>query len=192
MTPPLATFDDNTLISMTLAGKPECFAVLMDRHLFAVKRHVASMLRNTMDADDLVQEILLKVWRNLSTFRSEASFRTWMTRVAINVVLQWYRRDRYRSRCHSPDNLDAFASFCDTPHHHLARAEAIRHVRGALARLPEKYREVLVLREFDQLSMRETAESVQASVPAVKSRLFRARVLLTASLRRSTREARAA
>jgi RNA polymerase sigma factor (sigma-70 family) len=192
MTPPLATFDDNTLISMTLAGRPECFTVLMDRHLFAVKRHVASMLRNTMDADDLVQEVLMRVWRNLSTYRSEASFRTWMTRVAINEVLQWYRRERYHSRCHSPEDLDALASFCDTPHHHLARAEAIRKVHKALARLPEKYREVLVLREFDQLSIRETAQSLQASVPAVKSRLFRARALLTASLRRSTGEARAA
>ena len=189
MTPPLATFDDNTLISMTLAGQPECFAVLMDRHLFAVRRHVLSMLRNTMDADDLVQEVLLKVWRSLSTFRSEASFRTWMTRVAINEVLQWYRRERHRSRCQSPDDLDTFASFCDNPHHHFARAEAAQHVRKALARLPEKYREVLVLREFDQLSVQETAHSVQASVPAVKSRLFRARVLLSASLRRSDAKA---
>jgi RNA polymerase sigma-70 factor, ECF subfamily len=97
MTPPLATFDDNALISMTLAGQPECFAVLMDRHLFAVKRQVFSMLRNTIDADDLVQEVLLKVWRSLSTFRSEASFRTWMTRVAINEVLQWYRRERHHA-----------------------------------------------------------------------------------------------
>jgi len=188
MMPPLATFDDNTLISMTLAGQPEGFTVLMDRHLFAVRRHVLSMLRNTMDADDLVQEVLLKVWRSLSTFRSEASFRTWMTRVAINEVLQWYRRERHRSRCQSPDNLDAFASFCDSPHHDFDRAETAQRVRKALARLPEKYREVLVLREFDQLSMQETAHSIQASVPAAKSRLFRARALLSSSLQRSTRQ----
>jgi RNA polymerase sigma-70 factor, ECF subfamily len=186
MTPPLATFDDDTLISMTLAGRPECFAVLMDRHLLAVKRQVLSMLYNTIDADDLVQEVLLKAWRSLSTFRSEASFRTWITRVAINEVLQWYRRERHRSRCQSPDDFDTFASLCDSPHHHFARAEAAQRVRKALARLPEKYREVLVLREFDQLSVQETAHSLQASVPAVKSRLFRARILLSASLRRST------
>jgi RNA polymerase sigma-70 factor (ECF subfamily) len=192
MTPPLTTFDDKTLISMTLAGQPECFAVLMDRHLLAVRRLVVSMLRNSVEADDIVQEVLLKVWRNLSKYRSEASFRTWMTRVAINEALQSFRRNRYHSRCQSPDDLDAMASFCESPHHHLARAEAIRHVHKALAGLPEKYRKVLELRELDQLSMRETAESVQASVPAVKSRLFRARVLLNASLRRSTRETRAA
>jgi RNA polymerase sigma-70 factor (ECF subfamily) len=185
MTPQFATFDDNTLIRMTLSGQPECFAVLMDRHLHAVKRHVIAMLHNTVDADDLVQEVLLKVWRSLSSFRSEASFRTWMTRVAINEVLQWYRRERRRSRHQSPDDLDSFPSFCDTPHHHFARAEARQHVRRALARLPRKYREVLVLREFNELSMRETAHSVRASIPAVKSRLFRARALLSSSLQQS-------
>src|SRR5580704_12039417 len=128
MTPPLATFDDKTLISMTLAGQPECFTVLMDRHLFVVRRYVVSMLRNAMDADDIIQEVLLKVWRNLSAFRSEASFRTWMTRVAINEVLQLYRRERYHSRCQAADNLDDFASFCETPYQHLARAETTRAV----------------------------------------------------------------
>jgi RNA polymerase sigma-70 factor (ECF subfamily) len=192
MTPSLAKFEDNTLIKMALAGQTECFTVLMDRHLFIVKRTIHSMVRNATDADDLIQEVLLKVWRNLSTFRSEASFRTWMTRVAINEALQLYRRERYHSRCQVADNLDAFASFWDTPHQHFDRTETTQTVRKAMARLPEKYRRVLVLREFEQLSMRETAESLQASVPAVKSRLFRARALLTASLRRSTQEACAA
>jgi RNA polymerase sigma-70 factor (ECF subfamily) len=192
MTPPLATFEDNTLINMALAGQTECFTLLVDRHLSAVKRQVISMVRNNTDADDLVQEVLLKVWRNLSTFRSEASFRTWMTRVAINEVLQSYRRQRYHSCCLPADDLDTFASVCDTPHQYLSRAETSNRVRRAVAKLPDKYRQVLVLREFDQLSLRETAKSLQASIPAVKSRLFRARVLLSAALRRPDARALAA
>jgi RNA polymerase sigma-70 factor (ECF subfamily) len=192
MTPSLAKFEDNTLIKMALAGQTECFTVLMDRHLLIVKKTIYSMVRNATDADDLIQEVLLKVWRKLSTFRSEASFRTWMTRVAINEALQLYRRERYHSRCQAADDLDAFASLWDTPHQDLDRTETTQTVRKAMAKLPEKYRRVLVLREFEQLSMRETAKSLQASVPAVKSRLFRARTLLTASLRRSTPKARAA
>jgi RNA polymerase sigma-70 factor (ECF subfamily) len=172
MTPSLATFEDNALIKMALAGQTECFTVLMDRHFFTVKRTIRSMVWNTTDADDIIQEVLLKVWRNLSTFRSEASFRTWMTRVAINEALQLFRRERYHSRCQSAHNLDAFASFWDTPHQHLDRRETTQTVRKAMARLPEKYRRVLVLREFEQLSLLETAESLQTSVPAVKSRLF--------------------
>src|ERR1700722_17106904 len=92
MTPTLAAFDDSTLIDLTLAGRAECFAILMDRHLVALKRCIGSMVQNA-DAEDLLQDALLKIWRGLSTFRSESSFRTWMTRVAINEVLQSYRRD---------------------------------------------------------------------------------------------------
>src|ERR1700692_2986063 len=124
MTPSLVTLEDNTLIKMALAGQTECFTVLMDRHLFIVKKTILSMVRNATDADDLIQEVLLKVWRNLSTFRSEARFRPWMTQVAINEALQLYRRERYHSRCQAAFNLDAFASFWDTPHQHLDRTEA--------------------------------------------------------------------
>jgi RNA polymerase sigma-70 factor (ECF subfamily) len=81
MTPSIATFEDNTLIELTLAGQAECFTILMDRHLAAVKRHIGSTAPNATDVEDILQEVLLKVWRHLSTFRSESSFRTWMTRL---------------------------------------------------------------------------------------------------------------
>ena len=99
MTRPLARFEDSTLIKLALEGQTECFAVLMDRHLIAVRKRIASMVGNATDAEDLLQEVLLKVWRHLSTFRSESSFRTWMTRVAINEALQFYRRERCRPTC---------------------------------------------------------------------------------------------
>lgn len=84
MTPPLASFEDSVLIKLALAGQSECFTVLMDRHIVSVKRCIGSMVRSAADAEDLVQDVVLKVWRHLSTFRPESSFRTWLTRVAIN------------------------------------------------------------------------------------------------------------
>src|SRR5271169_2908119 len=92
---PLATFEDSALIKLALEGQTECFTVLTNRHLPAVRRRIASIVPNTTDADDLLQEVLLKVWRHLSTFRSESTFRTWMTRVAINVALQSYESRKY-------------------------------------------------------------------------------------------------
>jgi RNA polymerase sigma-70 factor (ECF subfamily) len=192
MTQPPATFEDNTLIKMALDGKADCFAVLMDRHLYAVRRRIAPMVSNATDADDLVQEVLFKVWRRLSTFRFEASFRTWITRIAINEALHAYRRQKYHSRCQARENLDELASAFESPHQSLTRVETSRTVHRALAGLPEKYRQVLILREFDQLSIREMAKSLDASLPAVESRLFRARVLLSSSLKRSNRQAPAA
>src|SRR4029077_3243599 len=78
MAPPLATFEDSALIKLALEGQTECFTVLTNRHLHAVRRRIASIVPNTTDADDLLQEVLLKVWRHLSTFRSESTFRTLM------------------------------------------------------------------------------------------------------------------
>jgi len=183
MTPSIATFEDNTLIKLTLAGQAECFTILMDRHLAAVKRHIGSTAPNATDVEDILQEVLLKVWRHLSTFRSESSFRTWMTRVAMNEVLQSYRRKRCNRLCQAPGDLDAFASYGESPHQSFASVEETKTVRSAVAGLPAKYRQVLILRDIEQLSTGETAESLQSSIPAVKSRLFRARRMLLEALK---------
>ena len=139
------------------------------------------MVRNQTDADDLLQEVLLKVWHHLSTFRSESSFRTWMTRVAINETLQSYRRRQRRPICRTFGDFDSFASHYESPLQSLTRAEAIQLVRKAVGQLPAKYRQALILREFEQLSLGEIAQSLHSSIPAVKTRLFRARLMLQQS-----------
>jgi RNA polymerase sigma-70 factor, ECF subfamily len=186
MTPPLASFEDSVLIELALAGQSECFTVLMDRHLVAVKRCIGSMVRNAADSEDLVQEVVLKVWRHLSTYRSESSFRTWLTRVAINEALQSYRRQRREPLCRALGDFDALASHAESPHQSYARIEMAQAVHGAVAELPAKYRQVLTLRDLEELSAQETALRLQSSIPTVKSRLFRARLMLLATLRRST------
>jgi RNA polymerase sigma-70 factor (ECF subfamily) len=186
MSPALAAVEDSALIEMALAGQSECFTLLMDRHLGAVRRRVRSMVRSAADLEDLLQEVLLKVWLHLSTFRSESSFRTWMTRVAINEALQANRREQCRPpRSQELRDLDTFTSAVESPYRSLARREAIQAVRNAVMKLPAKYRQVLILRDLDQLDTLETAQSLQASVPAVKTRLQRARLMLLARLQRS-------
>jgi RNA polymerase sigma factor (sigma-70 family) len=181
MAPPLAAFEDSALIKLALAGHTECFAALTDRHLPAVRRRIGSMVQNATDTEDVVQEVLLKVWRHLSTFRSESTFRTWLTRVAINEAIQ-YRRGQRKPLQESTWNLDALASPSDSPLQSLTRAETTQVVRKAVVELPAKYRQVLILREFEQLSMREIAQSLHSSIAAVKTRLFRARLMLLAAL----------
>jgi RNA polymerase sigma-70 factor (ECF subfamily) len=180
----LGTFEDSALIKMVLAGQTECFAVLMNRHLPAVKRRIRTIVQNSTDTEDVVQEVLLKVWSHLSTFRAESSFRTWMTRVATNEALQSYRRERRGPICQTLVDLNTFASPNESPLQSLARTETRRVVRNAVVGLPAKYRQVVILREFEQLSVRETAESLTTSVPSVKTRLFRSRLMLLAALQR--------
>jgi RNA polymerase sigma-70 factor, ECF subfamily len=184
MTESLASFDDSALIKGALAGRVECFTVLMSRHLGAVKRRVVPMMQNAADVEDLLQEVALKVWQHVSTFRSESSFRTWMTGIAINEVLQSYRQSRRRPVCWEFIDHDACACPAESPYHLLAQAERDRAVRAAIATLPEKYRQILILRNFELLSTRDTAEYLQLPVPTVKSRLFRARLRLLNALQR--------
>jgi RNA polymerase sigma-70 factor (ECF subfamily) len=177
--------EDTTLIKLAVAGDAECFAVLMNRHLSALKRCIGSMSRDPTDADDVLQDVLLKLWRSLPSFRSESTFRTWMTRVAINEVLQRYRRQKQSRLCQAFENLDSFPASDDSPHRSLVRRETAKKVRNAVAELPEIYRQVLVLRDFEQFSFQETAQSIGSSVACVKSRHLRARLMLSAILRGS-------
>lgn len=176
---------DAILIQSALAGQTECFAILIERHKEAVTKRIRSMIRNKTDEDDLVQEVFLKAWRHLAGFRAEASFRTWITRVATNEVLQRYRRERRSPLCPSPTDLDAFASPDELPDQWLARVETGQTVRNAIAELPAKYRQIIVLRDLKQLSVRETAQSMQIGVPLVKTRLFRARAKLSVALQKN-------
>jgi RNA polymerase sigma-70 factor (ECF subfamily) len=185
MTPPPTTLADSGLIKLALAGEPECFAALMDRHLAVIKKRIRSMVQNQADSDDLAQEVVLKVWRRLSTFRWESSFRTWMTRVAINEVLQAYRQHQRLPVYEVPGDFAAVPSTADSPHQALVRVEEIQAVRNAVVELPRKYRQVLILHEFEELSLLETAQRLQSTVPAVKTRLFRARRMLLVALKRS-------
>jgi RNA polymerase sigma-70 factor (ECF subfamily) len=142
------------------------------------------MVRNTNDAEDLLQEVFLRVWCRLSTFRSESTFRTWIIRVATNEVLQSYRREQRRPLFQATSDLDFLPSPAESPHQSFARVEAKQVVRRAVLGLPSKYRQVLVLRDLQELDERETAQWLKLSIPAVKTRLFRARLMLSAALQR--------
>jgi RNA polymerase sigma-70 factor (ECF subfamily) len=182
MTPSGLTLKDNNLVELALAGQTECFSVLMNRHAAAVKKYLSPLVRNRWDLDDIVQDTFMKAWVRLSTFRFEASFRTWLMSVALNEALTLYRRRKYRLSCPVIINLEAVPSKCESPHQSFARMEARSKLRIAIQKLPRKYRDVLVLRDLEQFTIRETAKRMNASIPLVKTRLSRARHMLTAAL----------
>jgi len=183
MTPALNACDDSVLIEQVLAGRTECFDVLMDRHMTALRRCIASLVGNVAEAEDILQEVLLKAWRHLAAFRAESSFRTWMSSIAVNEALQSYRRSKCRPSCQPPIDLDSFASSGDSVLASLVKSDTHIRIRRAVESLPEIYRSVLVLRDFEELSSRETAQRLASTVPAVKSRLFRARFMLSKALK---------
>jgi RNA polymerase sigma-70 factor (ECF subfamily) len=180
--PSLSTCADNVLIQMAVEGRSDCFALLMERHLTVIRRLLRLMVSNQADLEDIVQEVLLKVWRRLDSLRSDSSLRPWMISVAINQVRQSYRRAQHRPFCQPIDDFPALASCGETVDQYLVRAEAKEAVHSAVAKLPQKYREVLVLRDLIELDSEETAQRLRMTIPAVKTRLFRARLMLSSSL----------
>ena len=180
---PLAECADAVLIQMAIAGRNDCFSLLMDRHLTAVKKRLRFMVSNEADLEDLVQEILLKAWRYLPTFRSESNVRTWLIRIAINKACQLYRRSKRKGLCEPLHEAIALPE--ESADQQLLRAEAAAALRCAVARLPRKYQDVLMLRDLDELGGEETAKRLHTTVQTVKTRLFRARLMLSTELRKS-------
>jgi RNA polymerase sigma-70 factor, ECF subfamily len=178
MDPPLTALGDSALIKLVLSGRTDCFAVLMNRYRPTVRRRIGSIVPNTADVEDLSQEVFFKIWHHLPTFREESAFGTWVTRIAVNEALNLCRRNDRRPNWQAVEDLDTFASAIESPLQCLARSEARQMLYYAVAKLPVIYKRVLILREFEQFSMEETARCVRSTVPTVKTRLFRARDML--------------
>jgi RNA polymerase sigma factor (sigma-70 family) len=172
------SLDDRALIEMTLAGHSEFFDVLMDRHLCVIRKRVDSMIPNKAEAEDVFQVAQLNIWTHLSSFRFDSSFRTWITRIAINEALQSHRRTR-RGRESDAMDLDRVAASTDCPEQSYARKEMAGTIRRAIRQLPAKFRQIVVLRELRELSVNETARELKSNPQLVKTRLFRARMMLS-------------
>jgi RNA polymerase sigma-70 factor, ECF subfamily len=180
--------DDSALINLLLGGHSECFAMLMDRHLAVVRRRIRGMTRSVSDADDIMQEVQLKIWRHLGSFRAESSFRTWMTSVAVNEARQFYRKEKRFPLVHDCSELPEPASPSESALHACVRGELTERLKAAVERLPAKDEQVVVLHSFQELSLQATAQELQTTIPAVKARVFRAKAALSKALLREFRE----
>src|SRR5579859_4984511 len=171
-----------------------------ERHLFhdlirpserAVYFLLLSLLGNEADAEDAAQETVIKVYRNLHLFRGESQFRTWVLSIARNEGLGRLRKLASRRE----DSLDAeideqtgdytpaiLTSWREVPSEALERKELSELVRKAIADLPEIYRNVILLRDIEEMDVRETAAVLGIKEGAVKVRLHRARALLQRNL----------
>ena len=170
--------EDALLVEETLAGNQLSFQLLVERYqerLFALARHYT---KNPVEIEDVVQESFLKAFRRLDTFHHQSSFYTWIYRIATNTILDFLKR-RGRSPIQSvedpevlarPEPTDGFA-----PNVNIEREEIAEVTHKVLAELPDIFRTVLVMREFEERSYQEIADVLGISIGTVESRLFRAR-----------------
>jgi RNA polymerase sigma-70 factor (ECF subfamily) len=146
------------------------------------------MLGNDADAEDVTQDVLLQVVRKLDTFRGESAFPTWLHRVTVNAALANRRKSANRQETQSPELMDEFASggrasgplrpWSIQPDQAAIDKETQTLIERSIENLPEPFRDVYVLADVEGLPNAEIAEMLDLSVPAVKSRLHRARLAM--------------
>lgn len=177
---------DVELIEAVLAGRESAFAALVDRYKDRVFRLLGRYCRDPVECEDLAQDVFLKVFRKLHTFQHESAFFTWLYRIAVNAATDHLSRASHRRLRLVGDDavLDAGSDRDDNPAAPLMQAELAAVTRSIVASLPEKFRTILVLREFEDLSYTEIAQVLQIQLGTVESRLFRARQRFREALER--------
>jgi RNA polymerase sigma-70 factor (ECF subfamily) len=177
---------EQELIERVQRGQHELFYELVRPYERRVYAAALAILRNESDAEDAVQEAMLKALANIRQFRAEARFSTWLIQITVNEALMRRRRERTVVMEGIDDHRDDeneytprdFADWREIPSEALERKEIRQRLAEALATLDRKYREVFVLRDMEHLNIQETADALGISVASVKTRLLRARLML--------------
>jgi len=182
---------EQVLIRRVQAGDAEAFYQLVRPYERAVFLAAVAIVKNDADAEEVAQEAILKAFKALGRFRQEAKFSTWLIQIAINEAKMRLRKDRrhlYESidQGQQSDEGDYipkdFADWREIPSQALERRELRDALAKALESLPEKYREILILRDVNHLSITETAQILRLSEANVKTRLSRARLQMRDAL----------
>jgi RNA polymerase sigma-70 factor (ECF subfamily) len=166
---------DVELMLALKAGDENAFTELVDRHRDAVVNLAYRYLGNQADAEDLAQEVFLRIHRARDRYEPAAKFTTWLYRVAANACLNEVRNRRRRPTFGAAAIDEPVAVAEASPVEEAERSELRDRVRAALAELPERQRMALLLNKFHGLGYEEMADSLDMTVPAVKSLLVRAR-----------------
>jgi RNA polymerase sigma-70 factor (ECF subfamily) len=178
------------LIAAVLAGEREKFHLLILPYETRLYRIALAIVKNEAEAEDVVQDAVLKAYRKLASFRGDSSFSTWLTAITMNeargrlrkenrVILDSLDEQREENANYTPAEL---TDWREVPLAALERQEIRALVQDAISELPDAYREIVTLRDVEELSINDTAELLGISVPLVKVRLHRARLLLQKKL----------
>ncbi len=180
---------DAALVAAARGGDATAFGELAQRYSRRVFRLAQRVTQNREDAEDAMQEAFIKAYEKLDTFQGQSKFYTWLVRITFNEALMKLRKRRPgESSLDEPVEHEGevtpreFADWGPSPEQKYAQTELQEILSRAVGTLDPAYRVVFLLRDEEQFSIEETAELLKLSVPAVKSRLLRARLMLREKL----------
>ncbi len=180
--------DDLVLVARVLSGDRRAFETLVRVHERRVFRVTLAILGNAEDAEEAMQDAFVKAFRHIEQFRRESRFSTWLTRIAVNEALQ--KRQARKSTVSLDEVSEAEVKvfphrshqWHEDPEKLFGQQEVRMMVEDAIRALPPIYRETFVLRDVEGLRAEEAAEILGLTLPAIKSRLLRARLLVREAL----------
>ncbi len=178
------TGDDADLVDRLRRGDPRAFEALVTAHQHRVFGVALRMLRNRAEAEEIAQEVFLRVHRAIDEFRGEAKLSTWLYAIASRLCLNRLASRERRMAREGEEALTRVASGDTDPVDELERGELETALHRAIAELPEERRIVVVLRDLEGLSYEEIAAALELELGTVRSRLHRARMDLKAKLER--------
>jgi len=180
---------DAGLVAEAQGGSLEAFEVLIRRHSRGVYRTLMAILGDAEEAQDAMQDAFLSAFKHIAGFQGRSKFATWLVSIARNTALQRLRDQK------NMESLDDGAfegeeefrprqvrAWQDNPEQLYSKTETRQLVERGIVRLPAKYRVVIMLRDIEQLSTEEVAQELGLSVPALKTRLLRGRLMLREQL----------
>lgn len=173
--------DERDLIHRAIKGDGQAFSDLMSAQEGRMYAVALRMCGNHEDAQDCLQEAMLRVYRAVSGFKGQSSFSTWVYRITMNTCLDELRRNKRRKASSLDEKLEtgwAPTDDLDTPEHHALRSEQRRTLDRAIHELPEDMRSAVVLRDIQACSYDEIADILGTNVGTIKSRISRGRARL--------------
>lgn len=185
-------FDERPLLDRARAGDDAAFSELVSRYERKIYRLARNITQNDEDAEDVLQEAFLKAYTHLGNFQGDSKFYTWIVRIAVNEALMKLRKRRGDKFVSLDDDIETgedqvqreIAVWDGNPEQTYSQEEMRRILDEAIAGLKPAFRSVFQLRDVEELSTEETADTLGLSIPAVKSRLLRARLQLRERLTR--------
>ncbi len=173
---------DNEVIRLVLKGEREMYRILVDRYQSVIFRTCIGFVHNKEDADDLTQEVFIQAYQSLSGFKGNATFSTWIYRIAVNASLNKVRKStgnfivqRLTNLPEADKELKLSVNEIENPETLLIREEHRKWVQRALDSLPDNQRIAIVLSKYDDLSQKQIAEILNTTEGAVEALIQRAK-----------------
>jgi len=187
--------EELALVDASRSGDASAFNELVQRYERKIYRLAKHITQNDEDAEDVLQEAFMKAYTHLDSFQGDSKFYTWLVRIAVNEALMKLRKRKSDKTVSLDEPQDTgedlvtreIAVWDDDPEKKYSREELAEILDEAVQSLKPSFRTVFVLRDIEELSTEDTAQALGISIPAVKSRLLRARLQLREKLTRHFR-----